>query len=233
MSERFVHVTPRLAAALEMLQGCDTVADVGCDHGRLTAALLQSGACSHVIASDISAPSLDKARKLVEYIGQSKQASFRIGDGLQVLQPHECDAIAILGMGGTLMARILDACRLPLMGSGSVVLQPMRAQDDIRQYLYEKRYHITDDRIVFDHGRYYQILKAVPQDCKDRIPSAFPVGFWDIGYRCFADRDPLLVSYCRHLLSIYDRMKREAYGSDGEERLHCKMIALQTIIEQF
>ena len=69
MSDRFVHITPRLHAALEMLTGSDTVADIGCDHGRLTAALLQKQICKMVIASDISEPSLEKARRLIEVIG--------------------------------------------------------------------------------------------------------------------------------------------------------------------
>lgn len=233
MSGRYVHITPRLSAALDLLCGSDAVADVGCDHGRLTAALLQSGVCRYVVASDISEPSLEKARALIGYIGKRDSVSFRVGDGLSVLSPGECDAIAILGMGGTLMCRILDACRTPLSGARFAVLQPMRAQDDIRRYLYANNYHVVDDRIVVDHGRYYQVLKAVPTEAPDRIPDAFPADFWDVGYKCFADRDPLLVPYCRYLLSIHDRMKRDAIGSEGEERLNRKISALQTIIEQF
>ena len=52
MRERRVGITPRLSAALDMLNGCQTAADVGCDHGKLTAALLQRGCCKNVIATD-------------------------------------------------------------------------------------------------------------------------------------------------------------------------------------
>ena len=66
MRKQFVNLTPRMSAALEMLYGYKTVADIGCDHGRLTAALLQNRYCEYVIASDISEPSLEKAKALID-----------------------------------------------------------------------------------------------------------------------------------------------------------------------
>ena len=149
MSRRFVHITPRLAAAADMLKGYETVADVGCDHGRLTAALLQQNGCRKVIASDISDSSLEKARRLIAHIGLADRVSFCVGDGCSVLEPGECDAIAMLGMGGTLMCRILEACSVPLAGAKALVLQPMRAQDEIREYLYRKGYRTTDASIRY------------------------------------------------------------------------------------
>ena len=69
MNKRQVGITARLAAALELLNGSETVADVGCDHGKLAAALLQRGVCSRVVASDISEPSLQKGSELIRHIG--------------------------------------------------------------------------------------------------------------------------------------------------------------------
>lgn len=231
MNRRFVHTTPRLDAALEMLSGYRTVADIGCDHGRLTAALLQKEICERVIASDISEPSLDKARQLIGRIGLDHCVSFRVGDGCSVLIPGECDAIVLLGMGGTLMARILDACSVPLMRAKAVVLQPMRAQDDVRRYLYDHNCHIVQDRIAADHGRLYQVFKAVPGDSTEPIPDGFPKDFFDIGYRSFADRDALLPALCRQQLACHQKMLRTASGTDGEAVLRRKIDALQQILQ--
>ncbi len=230
MKERFVHITPRLSAALSMLNGYETVADVGCDHGRLTAALLQSGCCRRVIASDISEPSLEKAKWLIGRVGLSDRVSFRAGDGLQVLAPNECDAIAILGMGGTLMCRILDACRLKLMGAKAIVLQPMRAQDDIRRYLYENEYRIIEDCVVSDHGRLYQVFKAEPGTGREPLPDGFPKDFFDVGYKAFSVRDPLLLPLCELQLSSHETMLQSAFGTEGEERLKKKVDALHQIM---
>ena len=230
MIDRFVHLSPRLDAVLHMLEGADTVADVGCDHGRLTAALLQQGICRHVIASDISKPSLEKARYLISYIKKDDLVSFRLGDGLNVLKPYECDAIAILGMGGTLMCKILEKCDVPLMGARSIVLQPMRAQDDIRSYLYKHKYRIIEDKIVLDHGRYYQIIKAEPGITSDTIPNEFPMEFFDVGYKTFSDRDPLLVNLCEQQLHSHCKMLPSAKGTEGERTLSRKIRALETIL---
>ena len=107
MNDRYVHLTPRLRCALSMLNGSGIVADIGCDHGRLTAALLQQHACEQVIAADISEPSLEKAKQLLFHIGLNDRVSFRLGNGLDVLDRSEnVDAIALLGMGGTLMVEL-------------------------------------------------------------------------------------------------------------------------------
>ena len=231
MSTRFVHTTPRLSVALDMLSGYNTIADIGCDHGRLTAALLQKDMCSEVIASDISEPSLNKARQLISHIDLSDRVSFRIGDGCSVLHPFEADAITMLGMGGTLMCRILDACPLPLMGAKAVILQPMRAQDEIRRYLYQNRYHIVADKIVSDHGRLYQIFKAEPDTCFDYIPQAFPSQFFDVGYKSFAEGDPLLSDLCRQQLFFHEKMLKNAEGTEGEVVLAEKINALKQILK--
>ena len=94
MKERYVHLTPRLIAALSMLKGAAVVADIGCDHGRLTAALLQQNICARVIATDISEPSLQKAKDLLGHVSLSDRVSFRAGDGLDPLSENECDGIA-------------------------------------------------------------------------------------------------------------------------------------------
>ena len=49
-----IRLDPRLTCAFNMLQGFDSVADIGSDHGKLTAALLFNGSCSRVIARDNS-----------------------------------------------------------------------------------------------------------------------------------------------------------------------------------
>jgi tRNA (adenine22-N1)-methyltransferase len=232
MSARSVHTAPRLTAALDMLKGYDTVADIGCDHGRLTAALLQKQICNQVIASDISEPSLEKARLLIDRIGLSERVSFRVGDGCSVLDLGECDTIALLGMGGTLMCRILEACSVPLMGAKALVLQPMRAQDDIRGYLYQNKYRIDCDRVISDHGRLYQVFRAIPDDRTEPFPEGFPEGFFDVGYRSFADRDPLLPALCRQQLECHRNMLSNAIGSPGEAVIRCKISALEQILDQ-
>ena len=232
MNDRRVGVTPRIEAAVDMLQGYKFVADIGCDHGKLTAALLQRGACEHVIATDISEPSLEKGRTLIRHIGKETSTTFRVGDGLSVLNPYECDAIALLGMGGTLMCGILDAGAIPLMGAAYAVFQPMRAQCDIREYLFRHRYQITDDRVIQDHGRFYQIFSAVPGNRLQEWPQGFPEDFFDVGYVSFEKRDRNLAALCTLQLNQHEKRLKTARGTEGEQKLAGRISALRQILSQ-
>lgn len=231
MRERFVHLTPRLSAALDMLLGYDTVADVGCDHGRLTAALLQQNVSTHIIASDISEDSLHKAEQLIGYIGLRDRASFRVGDGLSVLNPGEADAIAMLGIGGTLMARILDAAPKNVTQNTALVLQPMRAQEDIRSYLYLHRYHIIDDRLISEGKRIYQVFRAVPKDTIQALPAGWPEDYFDLGYVSFIHGDPLFSEALKRQKDATARRLCQAAGTGGEDKLLKKQAALACIEE--
>ena len=82
-----IRLDERLRCALHMLQGAKTVADIGCDHGKLTAALLLDGGCERVIAGDISPDCLNKTWEIIERYGLQERAETRLGSGLAVLSP--------------------------------------------------------------------------------------------------------------------------------------------------
>lgn len=231
---RRISLRPRLETAAALLGGHAAIADIGCDHGRLCCALLQRGACVRCIAADVSAPSLQKARELARLVGVGDRISFRCGDGLSVLAAGEAGAVALLGMGGTLMARLLDACPVPLMGAELLVLQPMRAEEDIRRYLYDNGYRIADDRVVLDAGRLYQVFSALPPapGARDVWPEGFPADCFAVGYRAFARREPLLPALVRRQLDQCALRLRTARGTPGEARLAHKARQLQAILDQ-
>ena len=203
---RHIHPRARLSAALDMLRDRDTVADIGCDHGRLSCALIQAGAARRCIATDISLPSLEKARALAAYVGVSDRVETRLGDGFSPLVPGEADAAALLGMGGTLMVRMLSCCEPPFYGMRRIVFQPMRAVEDIRRYLYETGCRILDDRVVMEAGRYYQVFAAAPPEAgRQALPVGWPDDFFALGYTAFARRDPLLQALACRLLARHEK----------------------------
>ena len=54
-TKRSVSLHPRLEAAAALLGKTSVLADIGCDHGRFSAAMLQRGIAEKVIASSKSA----------------------------------------------------------------------------------------------------------------------------------------------------------------------------------
>ena len=94
----------RLSAAAELAREAlagrkaPVAADVGCDHGFLTAKLLEIVPGLTMLASDVSAPSLEKARRLLGARGLSERANITVADGLSAVD-RPVDAVMILGMG--------------------------------------------------------------------------------------------------------------------------------------
>ncbi|MEN6339014.1 MAG: class I SAM-dependent methyltransferase [Clostridiaceae bacterium] len=209
LSKQRIHPRERLACAMELLGGATVVADIGCDHGRLSCALVQSDAVERCIGIDISEPSLKKAEKLADLLGVSDRVETRLGDGLTALKDGEADALAILGMGGTLMVRILEAASTPLTGASRCVLQPMRAAEDIRRWLFEHNYPVLDDRVVLDTGRFYQIFSiAPPANARQTMPAGWPEDCFLLGYRAFERREPNLFLLAERMLQTTERKRK-------------------------
>ena len=217
-----IHPRERLECAIELLSGARVVADVGCDHGRLSCALIQRDLAQRCIAIDISEPSLKKAERLARQIGAEDRIETRLGDGLKPLVAYEADALAILGMGGTLMTEILDVIP-PLMGATKAVLQPMRAPDDIRKWLYERNYPILDDRVVLDAGRHYQIFSVgQPQDKRQELPEGWPEDCFVLGYTAFSHREPLMKPLAERMLAT-TRRKLKTQQAEALTRLAAQL----------
>ena len=155
-----IALDPRLSMIARLVGRCERCADIGCDHGRLGAFMLQSGQCQSVALTDISEPSLKKARRLIGALGLGDRATFAVGDGASVLNAP-VDAAVIAGMGGTTIAGIIREGR-DALGGARLVLQPNVAAPALRGELSAAGYAITDERVVQDGRRNYLILCAAP-----------------------------------------------------------------------
>ena len=227
-----IRLDGRLRCAFEMLRGAGTVADIGCDHGKLTAALLLDGGCRRVIAGDISPDCLAKTAAIIERYGWQERAQVRLGSGLSILAPGECDATAILGMGGELMIELLEDSPEVAETMDRLVLQPMSGIEELRQWLYENRFHVMEDRLAAVGSRWYQLLSVRHSDRPDPWPKGFPEGCYLVGYRSFGDRDKLLRPYCEAQLKKRREQLKRAVGTAGEGKLSREAEQLQEIIKE-
>lgn len=160
MNHRHITLDPRLSVIAELVGECESYADIGCDHGRLGAFLLQTGRVKRAQLTDVSADSLNKARRLIGLLGLMDRADFRVGDGAKALwEPVEVAVIA--GMGGTLIARLIREGR-EYLGDSRLILQPNVAAYALRRMLTECGYVIYDERIAPDGRRNYVIIAAKP-----------------------------------------------------------------------
>lgn len=156
-----VQVSKRLAVLAEKVRP-GTVADIGADHALLLIALAESGKLVHGIAGEIHTGPFENALQRIQLSGREGQIEVRRGDGLSVLRPNEVEAITIAGMGGALIARILEEGKEKLSGVRQLVLQPNTDGRLVRQWLKENSWALTDEELVEDGGILYEILVAEP-----------------------------------------------------------------------
>lgn len=151
---------PRLSLIARLVGDCESFADIGCDHGRLGAFLIQSGQCRYGLLTDISEPSLQKARALTGALGLSERIGFCVGNGALALE-HPVDVAVIAGMGGATIARIVREGR-DRLGGARLILQPNVAAPELRAALSAYGYAIYDERVALDRRRCYVIIAARP-----------------------------------------------------------------------
>ena len=151
-----LELSPRLAAiAAQVPQGA-RLADVGTDHAYLPVWLLLEGTISQAVASDVNEGPLQRGRETARTYGVEDRMAFYRCDGLASVGADQADTVAICGMGGELIARILG--QAPWTKTALLLLQPMSSQTELRRWLLDNGYLIRQERVVKEGEKYYVIL---------------------------------------------------------------------------
>jgi len=188
-------LTPRLRAIADCIPSGAVVADVGTDHGYIPVYLCKTGQIERGLAMDLRPGPLSRAQHNIERYGLTGQIETRLSDGLVALQIGEADTAVIAGMGGLLIAQILEQAPFYL---DAYILQPMTATAELRQYLESHGYRITHERLAREDDKLYTIMTVKRGTMY--IPE--PV-FYQVGQRLMANRDPLTPMLIAGLLTKY------------------------------
>ena len=160
MAGASVPISQRLLQCAGFVRPGASVCDVGFDHGYLAIHLALNGAAS-VLAMDIAAAPLEKAKANIARFGLSERIETRLTDGLAGVGAEECDTVIIAGMGGDCIAGILERCPWAGDGQHRFILQPQTSGNDLRRWLGEQGWRIEAEQLLEDAGRLYTALVAV------------------------------------------------------------------------
>lgn len=171
----------RLAAAAELVRPGQPVADIGCDHGKLTAVLAASGKYPKVIGADLRPGPLAKAVQTLKNAGCGDRAELRLGDGLSVLSENEVGSIVLAGVSAQTSWEILEKAPWVFrVGGPRIILIPATRHSDLRRWLWEHGFELVADRPVQAAGRWYAVM-AAEYTGKVRQPSFEECLFGDTG----------------------------------------------------
>lgn len=150
----------RLSLAASFVRPGCVPCDVGTDHAYLPIRLILSGVCPRAVVSDVNAAPLAKAKENAARYGCTSRLSFYLADGLSGidLAGEGVEDILICGMGGELIARILENAPYTRREGVKCILQPMSKAADLRQYLAHRGYRIEDEKLADAAGKIYTCL---------------------------------------------------------------------------
>ncbi len=163
-------ISKRLQLCAELISPCQTVADVGTDHGYLGIHLLRRNRCDRVIAADLREKPLASARANAALYGVQDRMCFVQSDGLARLAPGSFQTLVLAGMGGDLITRILAGAPWLSGGDYTLILQPQSAANDLRRVLGQWGWEICRERLVRDGGFLYTVMEVRPFGGRPLLP---------------------------------------------------------------
>lgn len=153
-------LTPRLLAAADFVRQDAVFADVGTDHAYLPIFLLESGRISRAVCSDINEGPLARARRNAEEHGLSDRMSFVLADGAEALAAFGITDIAVCGMGGELIASIVERAEFLKSADVRLILQPMTRAAQLRRTLARLGFEVTAETCSQEPRHVYVTLCA-------------------------------------------------------------------------
>lgn len=164
-----MELSKRLKRIAEHVDKCESVADIGTDHGYIPIYLVKEGICKKAIASDINKGPIEKAKVNVAFEGVSNKVKCLLGPGLNSLKVGEVNGVILAGMGGNLTRDILLADMEKVKKYDFIILQPAQNPEVLREFLYKNDYEIIDEDLIKDEGRFYELFKVKYNENSEKL----------------------------------------------------------------
>ena len=137
------------------------LADIGSDHAYLPIYLAKNNKIDYAVAGEIVEGPHKVSIKNVREEGLVGTIDCRKAAGLDAIELSDnIEVITICGMGGKLIADILEKGKEKLANKPNLVLQPNVGENFVREKLQELGYEITAENIIEEDGHIYEIIVA-------------------------------------------------------------------------
>lgn len=152
-------ISKRLELVASFVPQGAVLLDVGSDHAYLPIELVERGQIKNAIAGEVVEGPYQSAVKNIEVHGLKEKIQVRLANGLAAFEEvDQVSVITIAGMGGRLIATILEEGLEKLANVERLILQPNNREDDLRIWLQDHGFLIVAESILEEAGKFYEIL---------------------------------------------------------------------------
>lgn len=154
-----IRVSKRLSKVASFVEKGAIVADIGSDHAYLPCYLIANGIIQKAIAGEVVKGPYESAIKNVRREGLSNAVTVRLANGLFAIEDEDgVNTVTIAGMGGSLIATILDEGKDRLRNVKRIIAQPNIYAKGIRDWAVDNGWMIVDEAILSEDGKIYEII---------------------------------------------------------------------------
>ncbi|MGM0368817.1 MAG: tRNA (adenine(22)-N(1))-methyltransferase [Bacillota bacterium] len=189
-----MNLSPRLKKIISFLNLPTKVADIGTDHAYIPIYLAQKTDCPVIIAGEYNRAPYQIAKSNVQETGLLGQVELRLGSGLSILEQEEVTTAIIAGMGATTIKSIIADDYELAQGLDRLIIQAMEGASSLRKWLIENNFLISDEALVEEGERLYQILVIEPGTME--VEDDFLL---EIGPKLVENNSSLLLKYLTNL----------------------------------
>lgn len=154
-------LSERLQLCAEMVTHGSRIADIGTDHAYIPIWLALKGKIRSALACDIRKGPLENAEKNIKKYNLENIIKTRLSDGLKEINENEAEQIIIAGMGGNIISKILEQCSWENKKEKLFILQPMKYEERLREFLAQNGYKIEKEKAAICSGKVYTAMKVV------------------------------------------------------------------------
>lgn len=147
----------RLKRITDFIPSDSYILDVGCDHALLDIYLALNRNNVKLIASDINENPLKIAKENIKKYNLEDKIKLEKADGVSKIN-DEVDTVVIAGMGTSTINDIINNDLEKLKNVKKIIISSHTSSFELRENMNKKGFKIIDEAVVFDKGKYYEII---------------------------------------------------------------------------
>lgn len=206
-----MHLSKRLTVIANMIDNANLIYDVGCDHAHLDIFLAKKG--FNCVAIDVRNNIIEKVKNSVKIQNLEDKIEVKLNNGLNDINIEDNDIVVLSGLGTKTILKIIKnkaVKRLIIQSNDNLYL--------LRLTMMNNNYCISDEKIVYEDGKYYIIIKFEAGHTK--------YSFFELllGPCLLKEKNKIYISYLQMLHEHFKRVLEEIPSDYDKHRMEIKQV---------